>query len=124
MVPPPMPAPPGVRQRSFWVTGSHAISAPRCPSIGFGPMEGSLIGAFVSAGGGVAGAPAPPRPNPNTIPMLFWPGLYWKFLSSVYVNEPPVDAGRYTSPVAGLKDMGAQLWAPPGPGEIETLSSS
>ena len=33
-----------------------------------------------------------------------------------------VDVGTYTSPVAGLNDIGDQLCAPPGPGDIVTVS--
>src|SRR5262249_771362 len=69
-VPPPIPPPPGVRQRSFCVTGSHATSIPRCPSGGVGPTAGNVFALEGGAGGvgGASGAAAAAAPAPGPAP--------------------------------------------------------
>src|SRR5262245_57200648 len=85
-VPPPMPPPPGLRQRIRCATGSHATSAPRPPgpSIGCGPIADGGVLTGVGAG--------------RTVPVDA-PGRGVNVCSAAYENELFVDVGMYTCPV-------------------------
>src|SRR5580765_5289779 len=95
-VPPPLPPPPGMRQRIVCVTGSQATSAPRGPESpsGSGPIAGGE--GTVAAGIG--------RVVPVIMPAR---GLY--VTSAWYVQLFAVDVGMYIRPLNGLKDIGDQL---------------
>src|SRR5438132_12682624 len=100
-VPPPRLPPPSCRHFSVCVTGSQAIKAARCP------LSGALP---TAAGVGMRlGAGAPGAPRPNTMPKFCWPGVYLKAGSMAKLKLLVTLAGRYTRPVAGLYDIGAQL---------------
>jgi hypothetical protein len=45
-------------------------------------------------------------------------GLYSKFAATAYCELLLAEVGIYIKFIAGLKDIGAQLWPPPGPGMI------
>src|SRR5579883_145514 len=113
-VPPLIEPPPGTCQRFCFATGSQAMSTLRdWPSGGgSGPIAG---GGGSLAGGGCAKLPSFGG-GPRRIPILLWLGFQTKSVSIAKFELLLVDVGMYTSPVAGLNDMGDQLCAPPGPG--------
>src|SRR5580700_2363450 len=121
-VPPPCEPPPSLRQRSFCVTGSHAISTP--PGLAsLGPIIGGTNGAAGVATGSVPGCASAPAAGggsgavPRPIPVLRPPSLKTNADGlTVKVDEFMNVDGMYTSPVCGLNDIGAQLCAPIGPG--------
>src|SRR3954466_15958749 len=76
---------------------------------------GSWMGAMPFAG---ASAGAPPRPPPRASPVLLVVGLYSKFVATAYCELLLAEVGMYIRFKVGLKDIGAQLWPPPGPGMI------
>src|ERR1700678_1280320 len=106
-----MPPPPGMRQRNFCATGSHAISAPLLPVPGSG--SGPITGRLFSRGVGIG----------RTNPLFDVLSVLASNLSSLAnVQLLPVFPEIYTSPVAGLNDMGDQLCAPPADGKMVTRS--
>src|ERR1700734_78717 len=105
-----------MRQRNFWATGSHAISAPPLPtttppvpSTGSGPITGMLFSRGVGIG--------------RTSPLFDVRSVLGSNLSTLAnVQLLPVFPEMYTRPVAGLNDMGDQLCAPPAEGKMVTGS--
>src|SRR5262245_33675877 len=88
------------RHASRRCTGSQAMRRP----------NGLLVGGWTLANM-ARFHPRPPWGSPGLLPPIFQSLLSIR-LSGTFC------AGRYTSPVRGLNDIGCQLWAPKGPGML------